>query len=295
MVVLWDQEHPEEGQLIAKLPSTIYALHFHTQSDLLIAGQNHQGIHVLDWKNKKEIASLQLTKSPVFDIQSAGKTLVIGCGDGNVLTVDLEQMTILNRVQLSEKNARTIAINEETGEVAVGYSDHYVRVFDMSLKLKQEWKAHDNSVFTLRYTPDRKFLISGSRDARLKLWDCKANYMKVAEVVAHMYAINHLDFSPDGKHFVTCSMDKSIKVWDMDSMQLLKVIDKARHAGHGTSVNKLLWSGFNNQVISASDDRTIPFRRSSISAMISLVLLSASSSVSFALVFASFKSASALN
>jgi hypothetical protein len=38
---------------------------------------------------------------------------------------------------------------------------------------------------------------------------------------------------------------------------LLKVIDKSRHAGHGTSVNKLLWTPFNDQLISASDDRTL--------------------------------------
>jgi WD40 repeat protein len=37
----------------------------------------------------------------------------------------------------------------------------------------------------------------------------------------------------------------------------LKVIDKGRHAGHGTSVNKLLWTSFKNQLVSASDDRTI--------------------------------------
>jgi WD40 repeat protein len=91
----------------------------------------------------------------------------------------------------------------------------------------------------------------------LKVWDVSANYIQVAEVVAHMYAINHLDFSPDGKHFVTCSMDKSIKVWDTEALKLLKVIDRARHAGHGTSVNKLLWTSFNNQLLSASDDRTI--------------------------------------
>jgi hypothetical protein len=35
----------------------------------------------------------------------------------------------------------------------------------------------------------------------------------------------------------------------------LKVIDKARHAGHGTSVNKLLWTP--NRLLSASDDRSI--------------------------------------
>ena len=84
-----------------------------------------------------------------------------------------------------------------------------------------------------------------------------ARYAQQTEIVAHMYAINHIDFSPDGKHFVTCSMDKSIKVWDAEEFQLLKVIDKSRHAGHGTSVNKLLWTNFSDQLVSASDDRTI--------------------------------------
>ena len=52
-------------------------------------------------------------------------------------------------------------------------------------------------------------------------------------------------------------MDKSVKIWDAETFKLLKVIDRARHAGHGTSVNKLLWTQFDNQIISGSDDRTI--------------------------------------
>ncbi|MBV6643618.1 MAG: WD40 repeat domain-containing protein, partial [Cyclobacteriaceae bacterium] len=79
----------------------------------------------------------------------------------------------------------------------------------------------------------------------------------VEEIPAHMYAINHIHFRADGQYFVSCSMDKSIKVWDAHRFKLLKVIDKARHAGHGTSVNKLLWMPYNNWVVSCSDDRTI--------------------------------------
>ena len=41
------------------------------------------------------------------------------------------------------------------------------------------------------------------------------------------------------------------------TFKLLKVIDKARHAGHGTSVNKLLWTGHEELLISAGDDRAI--------------------------------------
>jgi len=256
MVVRWDLAHPDQGELIAKLPNSIYAIHYHQKRDVLIAGHNYDGIHVLDWKNKKELASLQLTKAAIFDFQSHEDTLYVAAGDGAIASVDINQLLVKKRAQLSEKSARCISINSRTGDVAVGYSDHHIRVFDHDLNLKKEWKAHANSVFTVRYTPDGLGLLSGSRDARLKAWHA-SSYELAEEVVAHMYAINHVDFSPGGKHFVTCSMDKSIKVWDTEKLKLLKVIDKARHAGHGTSVNKLLWTSYQNQLLSASDDRTV--------------------------------------
>jgi WD40 repeat protein len=255
MVVLWDLKNPEQGDLVAKLPNSIYALRHLAEQNLLLVGQNYEGIHLLDWKNKKELASLKLTSSFIFDIQVVGSDALIATGEGELVIVDLKTWTIRKRLLCSQQSARTIAINRKTGEIAVGFSDHSIRVFDAKYQLKKEWRGHTNSVFTLQYTPDFISLLSGSRDARLKVWDAESFELK-QEVVAHLFALNHLIFSPDAKHFVTCSMDKSIKVWSND-LQLLKVIDKARHAGHGTSVNKLLWCSFNNQLISASDDRTL--------------------------------------
>jgi WD40 repeat protein len=256
MVVLWDLSDPGEGELIARLPNSIYALQ--PMKDMLAVGHNYEGIHVLDWKNRKEISSLKVTEAAIFDLQSYGDNLFIASGDGAFTVVNIDQMSVRSRNALSQKSARTIAVDATRGEIAVGYSDNFIRIFDLeTYALKKEWEAHTNSVFTLRYSPDGRFLFSGSRDARLKAWDPAGDYRLVQEVVAHMYAINSLSFSPDGKHFVTCSLDKSIKLWDADQLKLLKVIDKARHAGHGTSVNKLLWTASDGQVVSASDDRTI--------------------------------------
>ncbi|MFZ6000071.1 MAG: WD40 repeat domain-containing protein [Bacteroidota bacterium] len=256
MVVLWDLQQPNEGVMVAKLPNSIYALRYVPDHDHLLVGHNYEGIHRLDWQNKTEVASLKLTTAAIFDIQLNGDDAWVATGEGELVVVHLPSWTIRKRLLCSKQSARTIAVNPVTNEVAVGFSDHFIRVFDGSnFALKQEWKAHQNSVFTLQYSLDWKTLLSGSRDARLKAWNV-AGYELEKEVVAHLFALNHLIFSPDGKHFVTCSMDKSIKVWDAD-LRLLKVIDKARHAGHTTSVNKLLWSSFNNQLISASDDRTL--------------------------------------
>jgi WD40 repeat protein len=258
MVVLWDQADTENGQLIAKLPNSVYALHYFRPTNVVIAGHNYDGIHILDWENKKESGSLQLSKAAIFDIQSSGRNVLIASGDGSLHKIDVSSLRVVTRIQPTDKSARTIAVNETLGEVAVGFSDNFVRVFDLdTLTLKHEWLAHENSVFTVRYTPDGNYLMTGSRDARLKAWDAKAGYKQAAEVVAHLFAINHMEFSPDAKHFVTCSLDKSIKVWDANELRLLKVIDRARHGGHRTSVNKVLWTNHHDQLLSASDDRTI--------------------------------------
>jgi WD40 repeat protein len=51
-------------------------------------------------------------------------------------------------------------------------------------------------------------------------------------------------------------MDKTIKIWDADTLRLRKVIDRARHAGHSTSINKVLWLSAVT-FATASDDRTV--------------------------------------
>ncbi len=74
-VVLWDLRKPEAGQLIARLPNSIYALHYLKESDLLVVGHNYKGVHLLDWRAKKEIGSLQITSSSIFDACSLGQDL----------------------------------------------------------------------------------------------------------------------------------------------------------------------------------------------------------------------------
>lgn len=258
MIVKWDLKQPNEGDLIAKLPNSIYALYYDKKSNLLIAGHNYEGIHLLDWQSKQEVASLKLTSAAIFDIATFEDDILVTTGEGMLIVVDQNTLRVKVKLAPSEKNARVMALNPKAGEVAVGFSDDFIRVFSLrDYKLKNEFRAHDSSVFTLSYTPDFNFLISGSRDARLKVWDARSAYTQTGEVVAHLFAINHIAFSPSGEYFATASMDKSIKVWRANEMKLLKVIDKARHAGHGTSVNKLLWSPYQNQLISASDDRSI--------------------------------------
>jgi WD40 repeat protein len=258
MVASWDLEAPENGRLVAKLDNSIYALCYISEAGFLVAGHNYDGIHFIDTAKGKEKASLKLTDAAIFDIQYYRDLLFVATGSGEVIIIDWPNVKIVRRLKFSDKSARTIAVNPVDRHLAVGYSDATIRVIDLqTYDVVHTIDSHTNSVFSVCYSPDFKWLLSGGRDAHLKVWDVEKDYVAYESIVAHMYAINHIVYNPSGSHFVTCSMDKSIKVWDASTLQLIKVIDKARHAGHGTSVNKMLWTAYNDQLVSASDDRSI--------------------------------------
>lgn len=258
VVALWDLNDMDNGRMIVKVPTSIYALCYYAERNVLVVGQNFDGIHLVDLEKKEEVGSINLGTSAIFDIKVVKDRIFAALANGEVHVLNITTLETIHVIQASEMSARTIAISEQLGHLVIGFSDNFIRIYSLiDFSLIKEIEAHKLSVFTVQYSPDQRYLISGSRDAHLKIWDTKNDYELQESIVAHMFAINHLVFSPDSKHFVTCSMDKSIKVWDAETFQLLKVIDKARHAGHGTSINKVLWTNFNNLLLSASDDRSI--------------------------------------
>ena len=258
MVVEWNLLEPGQGRLLAKVNASVYALCYVPEQKILVIGQNYDGVHIVDLQARKAVGSVSITDKAIFDIAYYQGLLIVCTGGGEIIVVDPQQRSVVKRIAASAKSARCVALHPERAEMAVGFSDHSIQVFDLQhFKPLYKLEGHNNSVFTLRYTPNGNFLVSGSRDANLRFWDTANGYALDESIVAHMYAINHLTFSPDGRYMATCSMDKSIKVWLLAERKLIKVIDKARHAGHGTSVNKLWWSAHHGQLISASDDRSI--------------------------------------
>ncbi len=259
LVAEWNLSRPDEGKLLAQANTSVYALKFLEEENLLVVGQNFDGIRLINLKSRKEQGSLKLNQAAIFTIEAYNNKLYIGSGDGTLWVVSLNPLRIIHQEKISEKSIRAIRIFPEKAEFVAGLSDNTIKVIDLNnYTLKQVIEAHKNSVFTLTYSPGNQYLLSGSRDAHLNIWSNKEGgaYRKLDGIVAHMYTINHIEYSPEGRFFASCSMDKSIKLWDASSFRLLKVIDRARHAGHGTSVNRLLWMD-EQTLISASDDRTV--------------------------------------
>ncbi|RZK09597.1 MAG: hypothetical protein EOO56_30200 [Hymenobacter sp.] len=181
LVVAWNTAEPaQDGELLARVDNSVYALCELPGRNLLLLGQNFQGVQAIDLQSKALAYATALPPVAIFDLV---------------------------------------------------YSES-------------------------RYSPDGQYLLAAGRDAHLRRYTT-ADYAMQDAVIAHMYTINHLSFSADSQYIATCSLDKSIKLWDAASLALLRVLDKARAAGHGTSVNKLVWPGSQQRLVSCSDDRSL--------------------------------------
>jgi len=258
-VVEWDLTNPKDGKLLVNVDKNIYSLLHLPRQQLIIAGDMDGGVHWADLANPDLTKNIAHHQKGVFDIQSInGQVYTLG-GAGLLTKWDIEKRRTVESFQLTNFSLRTIAHADSRGEIAIGASDHNIYILNESdWEIKQIIrKAHSNSVFSLCYSPDQKYLLSGGRDAHLRVWDMEAEAKMVSEQAAHWFTINDIVYHPEGYLFATASRDKTIKIWDAENWKLLKVIDTARFGGHVNSVNRLYWTRYNNYLVSCSDDRSL--------------------------------------
>lgn len=257
-IVEWNIDTQKDGKLIINVPRPVYALKLDHKLNLLYCGSANGNLHVVDLSARKEIRNIEAHKLGLFDIQQTDHFIYTSGGDGFVRIWSKLDFQLIHAQKYSDKSARCIALNFAKQELAVGYSDHKIRIIDISdLTLIKTIDAHTNSVFTLAFDKKGEKLLSGGRDVMLKEWDVLNDYHNTNHLPAHNLHINHIAYAPgESGLMVSVSMDKTIKIWETKNLQLLKVIDKPRNDGHINSVNKILWIN-QDTLITGADDKQI--------------------------------------
>ncbi|MBR9920745.1 MAG: hypothetical protein GYB31_07880 [Bacteroidetes bacterium] len=258
-IVHWDLNDPELGRLVAEAPEQIFSLCYLPGKNEIVAGTMNGLLNWVDLDDPDNTKRIDFHKNGIFDIRFFENTLYTLGGDGLLTAWDPESKRPLESLKLSGERLRCIDYSKERNELAVGASDGNIYLLDQaSLNLRDTiGKAHELSAFTLVYTPNGKGLVSGGRDAMLKKWSLENSIKNTHEIPAHQYTINMLAIDPGGRMLATGSRDRNIRIWDLEAMTLLKQLEAGRDKGHINSVNRLLWTSYQDLLISASDDQTM--------------------------------------
>ncbi|WP_321508189.1 DUF4062 domain-containing protein [uncultured Methanoregula sp.] len=186
------------------------------------------GVCKQTWNTKTD----NVKKSPwetYFAITPDGQLAVSGCCD------ELKVWDISTGMCLSTKSYLRVIPHNKADDfdltpfltidaVAISFDGKFVvwglegrlKIWDLTtgMCVSRERTRHTEKISVIAFTPDGKFVLSGSRDNTIKIWTIETGTC-TRTLIGHLDGINYIAITPDGQFAVSASLDKTLKVWDL--------------------------------------------------------------------------------
>lgn len=111
--------------------------------------------------------------------------------------------------------------------------------------------GHSGAVLSSKISPDGRFVLSGSQDKSMLLWEVFGECNNVMNFKGHSNAVLEVHWASDGEAAFSASADKTAAIWDAKTGARLR-----QFKGHTSVVNSVCPSRDSTILLSASDDRS---------------------------------------
>ena len=110
--------------------------------------------------------------------------------------------------------------------------------------------GHSDAVTSVSFSPDGKYIASGSWDGTVILWEVESG-KEIRTLTGHTASVNSVSFSPDGKYLASGSNDETVKLCEVESGKEL------RTSYHTDAVSFVSFSPDGKYIASGRRDDTV--------------------------------------
>ena len=256
-VTRWLLDEGVQDKFAIKFDHAIYSIAL-LENDILVAGLSDGALHFFDLSSRKEIKYFTQHTKAIFSIKynHHRKHVYVGDADGNLSVWNSENPELIINIPIGCGKIRSCSVSDKGEHFALACQDGTIRIFETEhFNELKTFDAHEKGVTSVLFHPnDTRLLISGGKDALLKLWNWNKQE-ELISVVAHTFSVYDIISVKNGGLIITSSRDKNIKVWNSEDLGFVKRLD-AKIGGHRHSVNAL--SKIDEKTfVSCSDDKRI--------------------------------------
>ena len=261
---LWETE---TGQIIQNFEGhteAVSAVAFSPDGQQVLSGSFDKTLKLWDVTTGKIIRTLEGHDDAVSSVAFSpdGKYALSGSQDKAVILWKLADGDSVRSFTGHKKAVLSVAFSPD-GQFAIsGSEDKTVKLWEVDSgknihTFKREVHSfsavagHTKAINSVAFSPDGQFILSGSNDKSLKLWDIEKSRL-VRTYRGSKGAVTSVTFSPDGQHFLSGGTGKTLKLWQVESKKSIR-----EFKGHTGTVTAVAFSQDGQFILSSGKDHTV--------------------------------------
>ncbi len=117
--------------------------------------------------------------------------------------------------------------------------------------------SHERRIRGLAFSPDRRWLATGSDDGIIRVWSMEASKNKQKDLLGHEGPIIALAFDASSELLISASGDNSVRLWRVDDLDMGGTVASMTLLGHSAPITTMRLDTAGRFVVSAGEDGAI--------------------------------------